>query len=336
MRHSCLSIIVAAAVLTGCARTPPVSVNYYLTRSALHARVIRTVACDASNTPVIANTVTTEVLHSADPDKIRTTDLSKIDSAFANSELKAEFYGDGRLKGINATTVGQGETIIKAAIKLAQFAGEAPPRASIEEACKAFRIAFADKTLTLILDIRDALTPGRDLIPILPEPTSADQFQKYQMIAGDTCLRFGRAFTPTQGPAVHPSGSDLVIVKARQPGLLETAITAGPSGDCTAGVLWSGVIQVGQLGKEYEIPIPKAALFGKQVFAVAFDDSGALTSLSYNKDSGAASLLNTVQAAGEALQTTDAERLAALKGEADIIAAQQRLVRCQTSPKTCQ
>ena len=83
----------------------------------------------------------------------------------------------------------------------------------------------------------------------------------------------------------------------------------------------------------YTLPIPRAALFGKQVFAASFNEAGALTSLGYNKDSEPASLLSTLQAGAEAVQTTSAEQAAELKTEADVIAAQQRLIGCRTDPR---
>jgi hypothetical protein len=332
------SIIASSIILSACAHTPPVSVSYPLAKSSLHTRVVRTVGCDASNTPVIANAVTTEVSHSADFTRMRKMDLSRVDGPLANSELKTQYYGDGRLKGVNVTTVGQGETIIKAAVDLAKLALEGPQRASIEDKCKELKKAFGDKPLTLTFDIQDPLQkPLHDLVPIEAEPASQSQYDKYKLIVGDLCLRFGTIFTRDRNkPVSYPGGGDYVTLEAAQPGLVEAAVTSGPSGNCTKGTLWSGTIQVAQLGTDYTIPIPRAALFGKQVFGASFDESGALTELSYNKDTGTAGMLNTLQYVGAALQTTDAERAAALKAEADVIAAQQRLVRCQTSPTTCQ
>ena len=75
---------------------------------------------------------------------------------------------------------------------------------------------------------------------------------------------------------------------ARQPANMEVAVATGPSGGCGTSNLWAGTVQVAQLGDRYTLPIPRAALFGKQVFAASFNEAGALTSLGYNKDSGAA------------------------------------------------
>src|SRR5438067_1899823 len=259
-----VSLLLIGSLLAGCAGTPPVRMNYYLATSTVHARVIRTLACDASNIPVLANTVTMEVLHSADPGAPRNTDLWLADRALADSELKTEFYSDGRLKAVNATTTGVGKTVIETAIKLVQLAGEAPQRATIESVCKNFKTAFADKTLTLTFDVRDNLSPLRQIVPILPEAPGEYQYNKYAVLFGDLCLRFGQSHVPPKPAQTMGSGAYPVTVKARQPALLEAAVSAGPQANCTKSDLWSGLIEVGQLGQEYEIPIPAAKPFGKK------------------------------------------------------------------------
>ena len=333
----------AFALLAGCARTPPVTLHYPLATSALELRLIRTVGCDSSNMPVIANTVTSKTLHTADVTKIRSTELGKIDGALANSELKAEFYPDGRLKGVNATTVGQGETIIKAAIKLAETAADASltdaDRQAIVASCTEFKKAFADKVLTLGFELRDDLSADEQSVPIPPDDGSRLQYLKYRTLVGDACLRFGEIRRPAKPTGLYRRSRGEVTIKALQPALVEAVVTSARPGRCRSAEsskLWTALVPAAQHGEEYEIPIPRAAFFGKQVFAVALDESGALTSLQYNKDSGAGGLLNTAQAGLDALQTTKTEEIAALKSEADLIAAQQRLVRCQTSPATCQ
>ena len=181
-----------------------------------------------------------------------------------------------------------------------------PQPAAVEAVCKDFKKAFADKTLTLTFDIRDNLKPLRQLVPILPEAPGEYQYNKYAVLFGDLCLGFGQSHVPPKPAQNMGSGAFAVTVKARQPALLEAAVLAGPQGNCTKSNLWSGLIEVGQLGQEYEIPIPAAKPFGKQVFAATFDEAGALTLLSYNKDSGEGDLLATALTAGQAIQKTNA------------------------------
>ena len=91
-----------------------------------------------------------------------------------------------------------------------------------------------------------------------------------------------------------------------------------------------------QLGTDYVVPVPRAAMFGKQGFGVAFQESGALGSIQYVSNSGAASALGAANslvtiAEGE----TTAAKAASIKAEADVIIQQQRLIVCVADPKSC-
>lgn len=327
--------LLAIASLVGCAKTPPITTHYYLAKSSLHVRLVRTLGCDESLSPVVASTVTPTLFHQADVTKPKSIELWRADSAFANSEFKTEYYGDGRLKAVNAKTTGQGETIFKSAIKLAgALQADTPNRAAIEEQCKAFRLAFKDKALTLIYEVRDDLEKDQDELAVPPDAHSEFQAAKYPLLLGDTCLHLKQVGEP-RPPVSYGSSKNDVVFQARQPALVAASVTTGPLSDCTASTLWSSVIHVGQRGKEYDLRIPKAALFGMQQVGVTFDDSGNLGSVQYGKDTGAAALLGTIQAGVDQFQITAAEEAAALKSEADVIAAQQRLIRCRTNPKSC-
>ena len=332
-----IAIVTFGSLLASCARTPPVTINYPLARSALHVEIVQTLGCDASNMPVVVNTVTPTMLHMADTRpgaRMGSIDLSRIDGPLSNSELKTDFYSDGRLKAINVTTTGQGEAILKTAIELLSLAGEAPPRVDPKPICERFRKAFADKTLTLTYELTHALDPGEDLTDIPPEHASKAQYEIYKDLLGKFCLQVPRA-REAKAPATATPGRGDVTVIARQPALVEAAVTVGPRANCAETMLWSGVVPAGQHGVEYAIPVPRAAVFGKQVFAASFEESGAISSLQYNKDTGAGQLLNVIQAGAKEIQTTDEEQAAKLKAKADLIVAQQRLVRCQVNPSTC-
>ena len=103
---------------SGCAKTPDISVNYFLPKSDLQLKVFRTVACDAAKNPVVASTVMPTVSHVADMDTPKSIKVAELDGFLSNSNLEFEFYEDGRLKGINTTSTGQGEPILKSAISL--------------------------------------------------------------------------------------------------------------------------------------------------------------------------------------------------------------------------
>jgi len=93
---------------------------------------------------------------------------------------------------------------------------------------------------------------------------------------------------------------------------------------------------VPQQGAEYNLPIPTAPIFGGQTFAVSLGESGEITSLSYGKTSGLGSALGaTNDVLGAFKPETTAAKASEVQAEADLIAQQQRLIRCRLSPSQC-
>ena len=75
-------LAVCGLVLTACASTPKIKVNYYLAETALKMKVVRTVGCNEGNYPIIATTVTPTVSHSADAKKAYPVELAKLNSTW--------------------------------------------------------------------------------------------------------------------------------------------------------------------------------------------------------------------------------------------------------------
>jgi hypothetical protein len=334
---SIAALAAGVIVFAGCAQMPPVVATYYPATTSLGLKVTRTVACDESNRPFIASSVTTSLSHAADTANPITFDPALLNSFFANGDMKVEFFADGRLKGLNATTTGQGKEIFDAVIKLATTQGEEVDSTAVEKACERLRTDYKDKPLTLFYETRDDLTGSSNNQPIPPDFQSATPDHDFKAIVGTVCLRFGKARSPATPIALKEgeSKSGYAMLMARQPGLQELEVWAGAGSECGDGPIWSGAVLVAQKGTSYGIPIPKAELFGKQAFAAAFDESGALTSIQYVKEGGPATGIGAVQSVLDAGQTSTAEEIAGLKSEADLIAAQQRLVKCQATPAEC-
>lgn len=83
----------------------------------------------------------------------------------------------------------------------------------------------------------------------------------------------------------------------------------------------------------YTLPIPKAALFGKQNISLVLSDAGAVTSIGYGKTVGISGALNAM---GTLANTqTAATEAADAKAQADLIAQQQRVMLCRTKPDQC-
>ena len=348
-------------IAIGCANTPDLTVSYFLAKSELQLEVIRTVTCDASDNLIVATTVKPTVSHMADTDASKTIEIAKLDSPLSHSDLTFEFYEDGRLKGVNTTSTGQGETILKSAISLAvgvpvaffsyddkEKNGEQNGNAllnKIKEACNYINEGSSnrEKTMTLKFEGSIPVEPKNCKKDLCIEPTAETAIH---MEALGTVL--GKINVTIKPSTPKPSTSDVrvkrgsspdddVLLTLRQPANVTVAVSMGQDGALGTEDYWSGNFAMAQYGTEYKIPIPKAPVFGKQTFNLAVAPSGAMTKIGYTKAPGVAQVIGVGQNVLDTFGPTSAAaaRTAELKAEANLIAAQQRLVRCRADPTTC-
>ncbi len=338
--------LLAASLLASCAHSPDVSVRYYLPRTTVSFKVVRTVLCDAANYPIIATNVTPAVAHAADRSRPFAIRLADLHGAFSDTDIRIEMYEDGRLKGVNATTSGQGEAIIKAASTLATAAftesTKSPP--TFVEECRIINGVSGGKGVSLIYegvyDLDAAQAP--DARPVPPDVSTALMQDRIGRAVGTVCAVADRVTAPTAPLINNASGkTDDVSLNLRQPGQVRFRVAAVHGQECATGggtpdILWTGDLTVAQKGTDYVAPIPRAAMFGKETFAIALSDSGALTSVQYSDTNGAAAMANSITAALAATAgETTSQQVAGLKSESDLIAQQQRLVQCRANPVTC-
>jgi hypothetical protein len=187
----------------------------------------------------------------------------------------------------------------------------------------------------LVFEVQEdfsAVVPSR---VIGPDMQSQAHYMMFRDLIGQACLLTDPIVAPKKPVELATTHKRYATLQARQPAYVAVGVSVGPEGNCEAGRIWNGHVAVGQRGTAYEIPIPKAAFFGKQAFAATFDEAGGMTMLQYGKEPGGGGALAVLQAGYDAVRQTDAEKVSHLKGEADVIAAQQRLVKCQASPETC-
>lgn len=333
------SIAVVVASLAGCGTIPDAQVSYYQAKTQVTVKVTRSVLCDAKNLLLIANTVTPSVTHSADLARAQSTSLIGLRGTFTDSDIKFEFYEDGRLKTVNATMTGQGEAVLKAATTLASTltafaAGTAVP--AYPDECAFVREVGGGKPLTLMYEgVVDPSMADPQNIP--PDAASAPYADRLKNAVSGICVVAKGAEVPVP-PVQYKTNDGDVLIAARQPALLKIEVgTPTPGNGCTAS-LWQGRVPVAQLGKEYQLPVPRAAAFGKQIFSAAFADSGALASVQYvsNSGAGAAGALGAANSLATIAQgETTSAKIADVKAEADLMAQQQRLLQCHADPKSC-
>ena len=333
-----LLAIVLAGIIGGCANLPDARVEYYLAQSRISFTVVRTVGCDGAGNLISASTVEPKATHFADTRRTEKVVFTELKGTFADSDVKFDFHDDGRLKGVNATSEGKGEEILKTAITLVKTAvavgvreGSPPPE------CAFIATAAGDaKVLTLnyegeVTVSRDTATHGvKTPIPLKAGKEYADVL--YDLFGG-ACATV-ETIDPVRTPVIRGS-SVAALLKARQPASVNMKVMVGPAKSCSDPA-WSGKLPVAQLGVDYKMPIPGPPLFGKQVFAATFADSGALSSVQYASTTGAGQALNVGNALLTAFQgKTTAEKVLDTQAKADLILQQQRLVLCQADPTSC-
>jgi hypothetical protein len=328
------TFVMLAILLSGCAHLPDATIGYYLPKSEVRFRVVRTVACDANDNLIVVNSSTPIVTHSADRERFGTIRLSELRGLFSDTDVKFEFYEDGRLKSVNSTITGQGETILKTVVTIA--AGVFL-KAGTSEECKFIKDAGGSKPLTLTYEGKIDISTSADKKQIVPPDTASSFYaSKLANAIGGVFAVVEGSEVPTEAPLSYAAQNGDVLLKARQPGLVKVKVMTGGINDRQGNAIWEGELAVAQFGKDYSIPIPAPAIFGKQVLIASFQESGALSSVQYASTTGAGQALNVANSALTALQgETTAQKAANVKAEADLIAQQQRLAQCLANPTSC-
>ena len=361
------------ACLVACSAIPNVQYNYYFAKSQTSLSVAQTITCDPSKQNLIVVTTASPptTAYSVDvsrgPQIINIRDIEGDFHTFVDSDATFGFYDDGRLKRINQSTTGQGESVIKSAVSLATTAlstgllglatvketdvckviddwgGSSdgspappppapPPPANTKKQSsvnlsyatqfdithaigKAFEIPLANSSKQLHTALADALhNSGMKPLPVI------------QVSVGRAQTLGGRASYLASQDFLD---QEVVRLRLQRTADIEIKILSG------AKTIWKGTV-IAPMGGTYSLPIPRAALFGKQNFSLTLSEAGAVQSIDYGKLSGAAGALNAAQSVAMAPPQITTNEAADVKAKADLIAQTQRLLRCQTHPSTCQ
>ncbi len=324
----------ATLVLSGCASIPDVTYNYYQATWSSSVVVTQTVGCSAKLDSVMyvhSSTVSTSFGRDSTkpPFKLRIKDL---DGVVADAEVAITFTDDGRLKSINQSSTGQGESVIKAfagvhgtlsALGAWALALDGSPQRDCADIDK-----WGDKK-PISLIYRVSLS-AKDVGTTVDLKASAESENLYKKIQSH--LPTYSAKVEIDGdvtPVAQYSGgtSDHVFLELQKTKRIK--VTVSSSKNETVGTARVTI----PTPDTYKLPIPKAALFGKQSFAISLTDAGAISSLGYGRTVGTAGALNALNAI--ASLDTPAAEAAELKAVADVLAQQQRIVLCQTKPDQC-
>ena len=341
--------VVAAALLAGCGNIPKAQVGYYLATTKVSVQVIRSVLCNDAGNPVVATTVVPTIIHQADPAQAQWLDLNWFRATLSDADVKVELFDDGRLKSVNAKATGQGETIVKSAISLVtgMVAAVAAPEVAatgakrLPTACEKIKAQNKGEPILIVysgeLDLNSEGSQG----PINKEAASQLYASLVEPLIGTVCAVVAKGSSPSAGMAKVDDDFKGGVLKVRQPGWADFSVRAQPPGgacDTAAPLIFSGRAQVAQFGikEPYDIPIPKPAAFGTQSVGLVFAESGALTSVQYTSAGSATQALGGLNSLATAARgDTAAQKAADVKAQADLIAQQQRLVKCIADPANC-
>lgn len=325
--------ISAASLLAGCATTPEVTLSYRYPTWTVVATITQTLGCTSGDKSklIVLNSPSVTTIYSSDyATPAATLNIHDLKGSFADAEISMSFTDDGRLKAVNQSSNGQGENILKAAISLgslAQLLMLVPEEEDVTKACKVIDKWGGGKPITLTYKAK--AQPGAQEADFEVPPESNGLYDEIKGALKGFTLKVGNITNIEGGPTYSkPASNDFVMLKLRMVGHADVAILRDKD------LIGSTQIVVPNVSApSYELPIPKAALFGKQTFALALSDAGAVSSISYGSTSGAAGTLNVLGAVANV--GTPAYEAANLKAQADVIAQQQRLVLCQTKPDQC-
>jgi hypothetical protein len=331
----------SAALLGGCASVPDVAYSYYPAQASGVAKVGQSVACTTDKTAlIVVNTPDVTTQYSADTSgKPFTIRFDERRADLADNSATVSFYEDGRLKTINAESTGQGEAFLKSAISLigavAPLGGGGGGSAVVPlRECEVIAQWGAGEPVSLNYQAPiDFASDER----INLDPT-ADSKPLYELIKA----RLPRLQAQVESRSEPWAGASYerpedknkyVFVKLRKVRTARVKLTANGQ------ALWVGnaIVPTTGPGGDYSLPIPKAALFGKQSFALTLNAAGAIETVTYGKTTGAGAAVNVLTAAATAAAPeTASARAAELKAEADEIVQRQRLARCRAQPDQCQ
>lgn len=337
-------LVILTALLSGCASIPDVTYKYYLTRWNSSVTVTQTLGCTAARDDVLVmHAFSVATAYSSDLDKpplsIRIKDLERLS---ADADFTMTLTDDGRLRGINQSSTGQGEAIVKSAIALEAALAAVPLwKALAETDKKPPTVKDCDdidkwgdkKPITVIYRGSFNERNRGAAVQLKASPESKALYDRFMHFLPTFSVHVD---SPDQvkevlsRPIFTNTDSDTVPLTLQKLGSLGIRIKQdGASGDTTA---FSSRLLT-PLSETYTLPIPRAALFGKQSFSLALSEAGAVTSIGYGKNTGTAGALNALGALANT-QTAAAEA-AETKAQADLIAQQQRLMLCLTKPDQC-
>jgi len=347
MLRTAIVVCCCASVLAACAETPDVQMTYYLPKTSLTLAGTRTVACDSNGLYWVTSVTPTSEI-GPNEDESYALRFKPKHSAMIDTDIGIGLTDDGRIKSINTAATGHGEDVVKAVVTLAGgvlplptlslaertlIKGPPKPKTPEQIACDVIKRRGKDGFLTLTYANDYEFAAGdSSRIPLTKD--SPSWVSAVDVVLPKLCEKIVSVVKPAPQVAYNPSDKNIEdYIHLRQPARVKVAVDEAANCPAPNGAaqIWAGAVLVPQLGTPYEVPIPKGRAFGKQSLELALADTGAITTLHYGRESGAAAAIGSVN---DILGAFPRET-AALNKQSDLIAAQQRNLKCKMDPASC-
>ena len=371
LRKSMLRVatgVVVILLVGGCASIPDVTINYRPVKWALLVTIAHTLTCNDEGTLLMVDSGSTYTpFYSAGPtDPQYHIRLSGLNRFYADADIALSLTDDGRLKSINQWTTGQGEAIAKSAVTAVATLGVQPlagpftvkpvPGVNLNSQNVVKRAEPPQEPKPQ--DFRAVCAVVRNYRIDPDKPPQVSLIQTAEIRANSCASVKAKTARGQEGLFRDLKRADLdltskVLVAFSNDELQPIAGTPTTVGPDEVPLTLQRMVSVsarvvvdaqGQIASKsipvpttgvFVVPIPKAALFGKQSFSLVLADSGRISSIGYGRISGAASALGAVTSVAGADATEDNIEAAALKAAADLIAQQQRYNNCRLKPSDC-
>lgn len=352
----------ALVALTGCASIPDVTIAYRPVHWAVAVAVVDTITCTpgggAPQQLIVDRLVTVGPGYAAAPTgpsfQIRLQDLDRF---YADTDFKIAFTADGRLKSINTSSQGQGEAI---ASKLVEASA----------AIAVARMATSDKTKALLPENgaqRELTVDQAAICKVVAKWSSEPSGRPPHVVVTQTAVL--TTLARRQAASAAPSQEELVKELRHAALDLSVAATAavvaddqqpiaGARNEVGSGEVGLTLQRIGKVkvavfdaqrkplrpedqldvplaDQVFMVPVPRAALFGKQTFELSLAESGRIVSIGYGRSSGVASALGAVKVLEESGTAEDKAKAAALKNANDLIKELERQKVCRETPQAC-
>ncbi|MBS0364066.1 MAG: hypothetical protein JSR98_22050 [Proteobacteria bacterium] len=339
-------LLLAPLFVAACATVPDATVHYYRTMATTQVAVTQAVSCTpAGDRLLIGYSAVSTTVNAADPKTEVKIHIKDIDGRLANIAEAFKFSEDGRLSSVNSTMTGVGDTVLKDLLGVVGAGGKGLI-APMGEAQACTEIGKTkDKNITLTYKAQWTYQPSGSArtvdevdTALIPDDASQPWIDKIGGALPDLSAKATPTLKEAHRVVSDVATADAVILKLNDTIPVRLSVNATKKATKATHEVWSAdaVAPFVTTADDYVVAIPKAAILGKQTFALTLADSGAITELDFGKDSGVDAAVNSAGGVYNALRPrTAAEKLAELKAADDLKAEQVRAAQCNADPTTC-